>query len=103
VLDLLGRQRRACGVAPGRVADQRGEIADLKYYLMTQILQLAHFVQHHGVTDVYIRRGRVQAEFDAQRLPRALVALQLLDPFIPGQQFFATAQRHSQCLLNVCR
>ena len=33
---------------------------------MAQILQLPHFVEHHGVTDVDVGRGRVQAQFDAQ-------------------------------------
>ncbi len=33
---------------------------------MTEVLQLAHLVEHHGVADVDVGRGRVQAQLDAQ-------------------------------------
>ena len=66
-LDLLGRQGRAGAVAPGWVANQGGEVTDQKDHLMPQVLQLAHFVEHHGVTDMDVRRSGVKAQFDAQR------------------------------------
>ena len=57
--DLFSRERRARGVAARGVADQGGEVADQKNDLMPQILQLAHFVQHHGVAQMDVGRGRV--------------------------------------------
>jgi hypothetical protein len=99
-LDLLARQRRAGGVAAGRVADHRREVADQENYLMPQVLQLAHLVQHHRMAEVDVRRGRVQAELDAQRLPGRLRARQLLQPVGLGQQLVAAAARHRQRVPN---
>jgi len=92
--DLLGRERRARAVAPGRVADQAGEVADQKDHLMPQVLQLAHLVQHHGVTQVDVGRRRVQPQLDAQRLAGGFGAGQLLQPVLLRQQFVASAQRN---------
>ncbi len=99
-LDLLGRQRRARVVAPGRVANQAGEVANQKDDLVAEVLQLAHFVQHHGVADVDIGRGRVQPQLDAQRLAAGLRARQLLHPLVLRQQLLHAAQRDFQRLLN---
>jgi len=70
---------------------------------VAQILQLAHFVQHHGVADMDVRRRGVQAQLDAQRLAGRLGAREFLDPLIPGQQFFDTAQRNFQRLSYTIR
>ena len=66
-LHLLGRERRARGVAPGGVADHAGEIADEEDHLVAELLELAHLVEQHRVPEVQIRRGRVEARLDAQR------------------------------------
>ena len=79
-LDLLARQRRARGVAARRVADHRGEVADQEDHRVPQVLQLAHLVQHHGVADVDVGRGRVQAQLDAQRHAGGFGARQLVQP-----------------------
>ena len=34
---------------------------------MAQILELAHLVDQHGMAQVQVRRGRVEARLDAQR------------------------------------
>ena len=99
-LDLLGRQWRACAVASRRVADQRGEVTDQKDHLMPQVLQLAHFVEHHGVTHVDVGRGGVKPQFDAQGRAAGMRTLQLFNPFVLGQQFFAAPQAHRQGMLN---
>ena len=54
-LDLLGRERRARGVAAGRVADQPGEVADEEDDAVPELLELAHLVQQHRVAEVQIR------------------------------------------------
>ncbi len=80
-VDLLARQRRAGGVAARRIADHRREIADQEDHLMAQILQLAHLVQDDRVAEVQVRRGRVQAELDAQRCAALLGTRQFLREF----------------------
>ena len=52
---LLARQRRAGGIFAGRVADHAGEVADQKQCVMTEILQLAHLVEQHGMAKMQIR------------------------------------------------
>ena len=99
-LDLLGCQRRAGAVAPGRVADQAGEVADEKDHLMPQVLQLAHLVEHHCVADMDVRCGRVQPQFDAQGLAGGLGTAQFFHPFGLRNQLFTAAQGHGQRLLN---
>ncbi len=99
-LDLLDRQRRAGGVAPGRIADARGEIADEKNDRVAQILQLPELVEHHGVADMNVGRGGVEAEFDAQRLAGLVAAGQFGDPVGLHQQFGAAAFGDGQCVAH---
>jgi hypothetical protein len=57
---------------------------------VAQVLQLAQLVQHHGVAQVQVGRGRVQAQLDAQRLAALFRARQLLGEFAFDQQFVDT-------------
>ena len=54
---------------------------------MAEVLQLAQLVDQHRVTEVQVRRGRIEARLDAQRFTR----LQSVDQFGLDQQFFAAA------------
>ena len=65
-LDLLLGQRRAGGVAAGRVADERGAVADDERDLVAEVLELAHLAQRDGVAQVQVGRGRVDAQLDVQ-------------------------------------
>ena len=65
--DLLARERRPRRVLAGRVADHPGEVADQKQDVMAELLELAQLVQEHGVAEVQVGRGRVEARLDAQR------------------------------------
>ena len=67
---------------------------------MPQILQLTQFIQHHGVTEVNIRCGRIQTEFDTQRHTRGRAAGEFLHPFGLHQQFIAAAFGHGQCVFH---
>ena len=58
---------------------------------MAQILQLAHLVEHDGVPDVDVGRGRVQPEFDAQWNAGRLGPRELAHPVLLGNQFLAAA------------
>ena len=66
--NLLRRKRRTCRVAPGRITDQSSEVADEKDDLVPEVLELAHLVDEHGVAEVQIGRGRIEARLDSQRL-----------------------------------
>ena len=56
---------------------------------MAQILQLAQLVQHDGVAEVDVGRGRVEAELDPQWHAGCFRARQLGQPLVLGQQFAA--------------
>jgi hypothetical protein len=60
-LDLLGRQRRARDIAPGRIADQAGEITDQEGDLVPELLEGAHLVEQHRVAQVQIGRGGIES------------------------------------------
>ncbi len=52
---------------------------------MPEILQLAHLVEQHGVSQVQVGRGGIEARLDAQRATQ----LELFDQFGFEQQLFA--------------
>ena len=66
-LDLLGRQRRARGVAPRGVADHPGEVPDEERDVVPELLELAHLVEQHRVPEVQVGGGRVEARLHVQR------------------------------------
>ncbi|MNR34169.1 hypothetical protein D3C85_1519160 [compost metagenome] len=53
---------------------------------MPQLLELAQLINKHGVTQVQIRRGRVEACLNTKRL----ATLELFDQLGLDQQFFRT-------------
>src|SRR6185369_15606963 len=68
-VDLLLGELRARLVAPRRVAEHRRRPADDEDRVVAEVLELAQLAQHHGVAEVQVGRGRIEAELDAQRLP----------------------------------
>ena len=66
-VDLLAGEHRPGGRAPARVAHARGVVADDQDDGVAEVLELAQLLQHDGVAEVQVGRGRVQAELDAQR------------------------------------
>ena len=67
-VDLLAGQRRARFGNAGGIADHRGEIADQEDRGVAHVLKMFQLAQHHGVAEMKIGRGGVDAEIDAQRL-----------------------------------
>ncbi len=63
---------------------------------MAQVLQLAHLVEHHGVAQVDVRRGRIQPQLDPQRHAGGAAAGQLAGEFGFDQQFIASALGNTQ-------
>ncbi len=91
-LQLLRRQRLACCIAATRIADHPGEIADQKDDLVTQLLELAHLVEQHGVAEVQIGRGGIETGFHAQP---AAGAQPLFELFLE-QDFDGAASDHGE-------
>ena len=67
---------------------------------MTEILQLTHFVQDHGMTQMQVGGSRVQAQLDAQRLAALFGARQLLRKFAFDEQFVDAALGDGQRFLD---
>jgi hypothetical protein len=62
---------------------------------MPQILELAHLVEQHGVANVQVRRGRIEAGLDSQRSTQGQARLHLFDL----ENFFGTATDHVERVL----
>ena len=69
LVDLLARERRARRVAARGVADERREVADDEHDGVPEVLELAQLAQRHGVAEVQVGGGRVDAELHAERPP----------------------------------
>src|SRR5207247_11323811 len=95
--DFFGGQRRACGVASGRIADHAGEIADQEDDVMPKLLELAQLVELNGVAEMKVGPRRVEALFDRQRL----AALELRYELRLDQELFRPALEHGQVKVNV--
>ena len=96
VLDLLTRQGRTGRISTRGVTNHCGEVADQEDHLMPEVLQLAHLVEHDGMPEVQVGRGRVQSQLDAQGHTAGLASTQLGHPGVLGQQFTAATQAHGQ-------
>ncbi|KPX14621.1 Adenosylhomocysteinase [Pseudomonas syringae pv. delphinii] len=94
--NLLAGERRTRGAFAARVADHAGEVTDQEDDLMSQILKLAQLVYKDRVTQVQIRRCRVETSLDTQRL----AALELFDQFSLDQEFICTALDQRQLFFN---
>ena len=55
--DFFRGQRGPRHVAAGRVADQRGEIADEEHDVVAEILQLPQLVELHRMAEMQVRRA----------------------------------------------
>ena len=66
--DLLARERLAGDVLAGGVADHRGEVADEEDDRVAELLEVPQLAHQHGVAEVQVGRGGVEAGLDAQRL-----------------------------------
>src|SRR6185295_11322938 len=67
LVDLFAGQRGSGCRAPGGIADHPGEIADQKNDRVTELLEVPHLADEHGVTEVNVGRSWVEAGLHAQR------------------------------------
>ena len=80
--DFFFRQLLSCDGAPGWITDQTRKVADQEDRGVAQILKVLHLPDKHRVAEMDIRRGRIEACFDAQRFAGLLRLLQLCDEFL---------------------
>ena len=66
-VDLLAGEHRPGGRAAARVADAGRVVADDEHDGVAEILELAQLLEHHGVTQMEVAGGRIEAELDPQR------------------------------------
>ena len=67
--DRIRRKGRTSLGAAARVADPCGKITDQKNHVVSELLELPQLPHENGVAKVKVRRRRVEARLDAQRLP----------------------------------
>jgi hypothetical protein len=58
---LLDRQRWAGCVSPAWITDHPGEIANQEDNIVAKFLELPHLVNNHGMTDMEVRRSRIES------------------------------------------
>ena len=80
---------RAGDRAAGGVADHGGEVADDQDRVVPLILKIAELRKRDAVAEVDIRRGGIDAEFDAERAAE----LQLLGEFLLADDLCATPEK----------
>ena len=91
-LDLLERKPAGTSlVATARVTDQRRIVSDNQDRFVAEFLELPHLAERHGVTQVNVDAGRVDAVFDPQRRVRVAAVLQFLSQLVFRHDLFDTA------------
>ena len=97
---LLARKRRARLGLPGGIADHGRESADQKNRRVPQVLKMFQLAHHHGVAEMQIGRGGIDAEFHAQRLAGFQRVLQLGAKFILRNNFSHAFAQVSELFFN---
>ena len=101
LIDLLARQRRPRGRAPRRVADQPGEIADKEDDRVAHVLKVFQLAHEHGVAQVQVGRGRVEAGLHPHGLARRARLLQPLAQVAFTNDLRRALAQVSQLLFNL--
>ena len=95
-LDLLLRKLRTRGVLARGVADQRGAVADDEGDVVAQVLELTHLAQGHGMAQVQVGAGGIDAELDVE----GLALLKLLAKVGLGNDLRCTRGDDTHLLVN---
>ena len=77
-LNLFGSEAGARLIPAARVADQGGVVADDQHRLVAEFLKKPQLAQRHGMAEMYVDAGRIDAVFDAQRLAGLEAPFELL-------------------------
>jgi hypothetical protein len=100
LLDLAAAELRTGGLLPRGIADHPGEVADQEDHPMSEVLEMPHLAQQHRVTEVQVRRGRVEPGLHHQRLAGARAALELLAQLRLLDQVDGAAAQQSELLVD---
>src|SRR5262249_9724852 len=66
--DIIAGHWRTCEITSCGVSNQRGNIANEEDDRVAQILKMLHLTQQHGVAEVEIGCGGIEARLDSQWL-----------------------------------
>ncbi len=75
--DFFPRERRPGDVAAGGVADAGGAVAHDEDHVVAHVLEVLHLAEEHGVAQVQVGRGGIEADLDFQRPADADARLEL--------------------------
>ena len=99
-VDLFAGQNRPGFVAAGGIADAGGVIADDQDCLVSPFLELPDDPQRHRVAQRYIRRRRIHAQLDAQRLAGLGTSFQLCRRVLLAEDALAAAAKHPDLFID---
>ncbi len=74
-------------IAAGGIADQAGHVADQEDDAVAQVLEMFHLAQQHGVAQVQIGRGGIEAGLHAQGTAGLGGALQAFPQILLANDF----------------
>jgi hypothetical protein len=67
---------------------------------MAEVLELAQLAEHHGVTEVDVETGRVDAELGAERFASGVAPFKLLFEFVARLDLRGTARDDRELFLR---
>ena len=101
-VDLFAGEHLAGLVAPRRIADARGVVADNDNGLVAPVLELSHDRQWYRMAEGHVGGGGVHAQLDPHRLAGLGAAFELGPQVLVGQDPLASAgQGLAICWSNV--
>ena len=70
---------------------------------MSEVLELPHLPEEHGVTKVEVRSGGVESHLDDERKPLLTASLKSPSQFLPTDHINAALRQSHQLLFDVHR
>ncbi len=99
-IDLFAGEDGAGFLFAGGVADHGGGVADDEDGLVAQILELAHFSEDDGVTEVKVGSGGIHAEFDAELTAGAGGVFEAFLQFLGGIDVVGAGEEELHLLID---
>ena len=96
----LAGERRAGGVAARGIADEAGAVADEEDDGVAHVLEVLELADEHGVAQVQVGRGGIEAGLDAQRLAGLQRLFEALAQIALTNDFDRTFAQVGQLLVN---
>jgi hypothetical protein len=88
---------------PCGITDHPGKIADNQDHVMPEFLKLPQFMQHDGVPEMDIRRGRVETKLDPQGFAGRRRALEFPPQLLNGDEIDSATLDHADLRIDANR